>query len=870
MKNGHQSNQRSFQLPAGRLISLGCAFLAGMALALAGRAQLSIFSTPTTSLHDERAVSEFEASRTEGARLLEFDTGTRTARRGGAAETVPLSNDPLRSGKGKESGIGEEIESISFHKLLETDIAHSLLSIQNIRAAKVLLALAEQRGNRTEGLEPSASVTITLDQPQALRPYQIKAIVHLVAASVPGLKAERVILVDQRGQLLNSKQAFRHSNWNAEQFEFKKNLEDQLKERAVNMLSPLVGAEALRVAVTADLNFTGIDSSLDNAEDNADADFPGAASQTSVESQDPSAQSGLIAMSSNTAAELDSVVAFKDARRSAGKNYPMHGMAEKSGLSESFMKPTLSRLSVVVLLDDNKTLSDAKQKKVRPFSQKDLDGFTRLVKQAVGFDSGRGDRLTLAHASFKKTLMEPSKKDLPYWQRSGFYPLVNRLIVGVTILLLFFGVARPFRRYWPGGIADGLSQAKYSKTREGAWPNYGGYDRSGFASGHLDEFQQALRALPNDVDVVLQLDPPADYLHRLEYIKKLTDADARLIAEIIILNLKKTDYDSAQLNKTALVMLSLGRDRAADVIRHLPPREMQKLGAAMASAKDVSTGAIDKAAEELIATVKSQNALVIDKEDYIRQVFALALGEDKAKGMVERVLPGTLTKGIEQFKWMDGRSVADLISNEHPQIIAIILSVLDSEQAAEVIMSMPEHLRSDLLTRIAMMKGVQPSALRELDQMIEHRLPENDIKNSTPIGGIDSAAGILNRIDSRIGDILLGEIADQNAELARNIQEKMLVFDDLIYLDAKGMQTVLREISTSQLLLALTDAGEGLKEKIFKSMSRRAAEMLREDLVMAPAADPSEVEFARTVIVKTVKKLADAGEIRLCINKELS
>jgi flagellar motor switch protein FliG len=238
--------------------------------------------------------------------------------------------------------------------------------------------------------------------------------------------------------------------------------------------------------------------------------------------------------------------------------------------------------------------------------------------------------------------------------------------------------------------------------------------------------------------------------------------------------------------------------------------------------------------------------------------------------MMERIWPGSLTRGIEQFKWMDGRSVADLICNEHPQIIAIILSVLDSEQAAEVIMSMPEHLRADLLTRIALTKGVQPSALRELDQMIELRLPDTDGRNVSPIGGIDSAAGILNRIDSRTGDVLLAEIADQNAELARNIQEKMFIFDDLIHLDAKGMQALLREISTSQLLSALTGAGEELKEKVFKCMSRRAAEMLREDLITAPAAHPGEIEFARKSIVRTVKKLADAGEIRLCINKELS
>lgn len=877
MKNVHQSNQGNFQIPAGRLISLTCALIVGTALAfvLMEWPQPSAVSPSTTPFYNEKAGSELEAAKTEGDRFFKIDAGTRTAQRKGKEETISWPNNPSVSGKEQEPGIGKETASTGFHKLLEVEIAHSLMSIQNIRAAKVLLALADQRGNAAEDNEPSASVMVTIDRPQALRSYQIKAIVQLVAASVPRLKAERVILVDQRGQLLNSKDTLWHSNWNAEQFEYKKNLEDQLKERAINVLSPLVGAEAVRIAVTADLNFIGIDSSQGAAY----ADFPGITGQLPEENtnstlagpKDVSTQSGPFAVNSNTEAGLNGSVNFTEAEFDVEKSYPMGIRAEKRLKYESIIKPTLRKLSVAVLLDDNKSVSVGTQNQIRSYSKKDLESFTRLVKQAVGFDNNRGDQLTLTHGPFKNRAQPLSRTGLPYWELAESYPLASQVIAGLAILSLFFYVAvRPFRRYWPDWKADGLSGAKYSKDREAARGNYGGYDRSGFTSEQLEEFQQALRAMPNDVDAILHFEPAADYLHQLEYIKKIAGAAPRLIAEIIILNLKKTEYDPIQLEKSALVMLSLGRDRAADVIRHLSPREMQKLGSAMASIKEGSTSAIEKAVEEFIATVKSQNALAIDKEDYIRQVFTLALGEDMAKRMMERVLPGSLTKGIERFKWMDGRSVADMIGNEHPQIIAIIISVLDSELAAEVITSMPEHLRSDLLMRIAMMKGVQPSALRELNQMIEHRLPDSDSRNSAPIGGIDSAAGILNRIDGQSGDILLAEIADQNAELARNIQEKMLIFEDLIHLDTKDMQALLREISTSQLLLALTDAGEGLKEKIFKSMSRRAAEMLREDMGMAPAANPGEIELARKAVLKTVKKLADAGEIRLCIAKELS
>ncbi|MGZ8199365.1 MAG: flagellar motor switch protein FliG [Methylosarcina sp.] len=860
MKNAQQFNQKNSRLPASRLIISACALTASMALIIVPILwfQSNSFLSSIRSASNENAVSVLEVLDAEGIPSnVKFDTGTETVPIAGTDErTLRISqpnNSLMISTKDKEFETGKNVELMRFHKLLEAEIARSLMLIHNIRSAKVLLALAEHSENRTKDNESSASVMVTIDQPRTLQPYQIKAIVNLVAASVPKLKAERVILVDQRGRLLNSSNALVPPDLNAGQFEYKQNLEDQLKERIINILTPLAGAEALRVEVTADVNFTGNDQSQDNSH----ADFAGAISKQSPKPEGTVAQSGLILAESNT--EPD---------HAAKKDHPANS-TEKAEKSGNPTRPYLRRLSVAVVVDDALINPADKQVKVRPFNRKDLDGFSKLVKQAVGFDSSRGDQLTLTQASFQKPVQEQSKKDLPYWQQFWFYRLMNQLIVGLAILLWFFGIVRPLIRHWTGWNGDGLANMKYSTAREAARAAYGA-DRSGFPSAQMDEFRQALRALPNDVIAILQFDTPQDYLHRLEYIKKIADADARLVAETLILNLKKTEHEPDQSEKAALLMLSLGKDRAADVIRRLSPREMQKLGIAMANVKDASTSALDKAAEEFIAKLKSQNALIIDKDDYIHQVFSLALGEDKAKRMMDRVLPGTLTKGIEQFKWMDGRSVADLISNEHPQIIAIILSVLDSEQAAEVIMSVPETLRSDLLVRIAMMKGVQPSALRELDQMIEHRLPDNDSRNSTPIGGIEAAAGILNRIDSRAGDIILGEIADQNAELARTIQEKMLIFDDLIHLDVKDMQTLLREISTSQLLLALTEAGEGLKEKIFKSMSRRAAEMLREDMAAAPAASPGEIEFARKAIVRTVKKLADAGELRLCINKELS
>jgi flagellar motor switch protein FliG len=324
-----------------------------------------------------------------------------------------------------------------------------------------------------------------------------------------------------------------------------------------------------------------------------------------------------------------------------------------------------------------------------------------------------------------------------------------------------------------------------------------------------------------------------------------------------------------QSDRAAILLLALGMDRAAIVLKHMTPREVQILGTTMASVGDISISMMDEVVEEFITAVKTQTALGMDTDEYIRTVLISALGADKANSILDRILQGGSTKGIEQLKWMDTRSIADMIRLEHPQIISTILSLMESDQAAEVMMYMPENMRSDLVMRIATMKGIQPAALRELDQIMEKQLTGGDNVKSTTIGGIDAAANILNFMDSNASDLVMNQIAEHRAELAQEIQEKMFVFEDLASLDERGMQTLLREVQTNQLLLALRGVGEDLKQKVFNNMSRRAAEMLRDDLEASPPAKLSEVELAQKEILTIVKRLADAGEIQLGGSDEL-
>jgi flagellar motor switch protein FliG len=315
--------------------------------------------------------------------------------------------------------------------------------------------------------------------------------------------------------------------------------------------------------------------------------------------------------------------------------------------------------------------------------------------------------------------------------------------------------------------------------------------------------------------------------------------------------------------RAALLLFALGEERAAAILRHMDSKEVQAIGHAMARLSDISPEMIDDVLEEIIPAVKHQTAMGIESDGYIRSVLVQALGEEKASGIIERIFMSAEGKGIDQLKYMDAKSVSDVVRLEHPQIGAIILSLLGTDKAAEVLARLPENNRSDLLLRIATMQGVQPGALRELDGIMEKQLSGSVAVKATEIGGVEAAASILNFMDSSASNFVLTKISENNADLASKIQDKMFVFEDLTGLSAPDMQTVLREVQTDQLLLALRGASNELKEKIYGNMSKRAAEILRDDLEASPPAKLSDVEGAQKEILNAVKQLLDSGSIQL-------
>jgi len=317
------------------------------------------------------------------------------------------------------------------------------------------------------------------------------------------------------------------------------------------------------------------------------------------------------------------------------------------------------------------------------------------------------------------------------------------------------------------------------------------------------------------------------------------------------------------VQRAAILLMAMGSENAAEVLKHLNPKEVQSLGAAMASLENINKAAMSAVMDDFISAVSDQTSMGIGSEDYIREMMINALGEDKANNMIDRILLGSGNKGLESLKWMDARSVAEVIRLEHPQIIAIVLSYLDPDQSAEVLKMLPERARPDILMRVASLEGIPPAALQELDKIMEQQFSGASNVSQNSMGGFKTAANILNFMDSSIESAIMESIGEHDQEMQDGISELMFVFENLNEVDDRGIQALLREISTDVLTLALKGADENIKEKILKNMSKRAAEMLREDMEARGPVRLSEVEAAQKEILSAARRLAEEGEINL-------
>ena len=315
------------------------------------------------------------------------------------------------------------------------------------------------------------------------------------------------------------------------------------------------------------------------------------------------------------------------------------------------------------------------------------------------------------------------------------------------------------------------------------------------------------------------------------------------------------------LQDAAILMMSLGEHEASEVFKHLSPKEVQKLGEAIAKTKSITRERVDDVIVRFTGVAAAHSLLVSDSGDYVRSVLKRALGDDKAALLIDRILQGGDVSGIESLKWMDPASVGELLRNEHPQIVAAILVHLDFDQAADVLKFFTERQRNEVMLRVATMEGIQPSALKDLNEVLFKVLAGGDKVRKSSLGGVKTAAEMINLLGTAIEGAVIESIRNHDPDLAQKIMDKMFVFDDVMKLDDKSIQMVLKEVASDVLIVALKGAQPELKEKILGNMSSRAAETLREDLESRGPMRLSEVEAQQKEILKTVRRLADEGTI---------
>jgi flagellar motor switch protein FliG len=327
--------------------------------------------------------------------------------------------------------------------------------------------------------------------------------------------------------------------------------------------------------------------------------------------------------------------------------------------------------------------------------------------------------------------------------------------------------------------------------------------------------------------------------------------------------MKEKESSRTGTERAAILLLTLGEQEAAQVLKHMGAKEVQRIGSAMAKLANVSRDEVRGVISQFTSSVESETSVGVGTDEFLRKVLVDALGQDKAASIIDRINIGRSTKGLEALKWMDSRAVAELIRLEHPQIIAIVLAYLDPDQSAEVLSNLPANMRSDVIVRVASLDGVQPSALNELDDIMEKQFAgKTSVKTST-MGGAKAAANIINLLEPSQESMLMEQIAKSDEALGARIQDLIFVFDNLMGLDDRSMQELLRQVPSDRLLLALKGAEEEMKEKIFKNMSQRAAEMLKDDLEAKGPVKLSEVEGAQREILTIARKLAEAGTIAL-------
>jgi flagellar motor switch protein FliG len=315
--------------------------------------------------------------------------------------------------------------------------------------------------------------------------------------------------------------------------------------------------------------------------------------------------------------------------------------------------------------------------------------------------------------------------------------------------------------------------------------------------------------------------------------------------------------------RAAVLMLLLGEEQAADIIKYLNPKEVQALGGAMVAAADLSQEAVNAVLDEFVEMLKKQTSLSLGNSDYVEKVMRRALGDDKAASVLNRIMPGQGTKGLDILSWMDARSIAEMIRGEHPQVVAIILSLLEHDVAADVLLYLSPEARAEVIQRVASLDTVQPSAMAELESIMKMQFSKSSSAKSSSFGGIQAAAKIMNMTKTELESSIMNSLSDIDPELVQKIQDNMFTFENIITVDNKGIQVLMRNVEPDMLMTALKGASDGVKDRFLDNMSERARGMFKDDMEAKGPVRMADVEESQKKIMRIARKLSDSGELML-------
>ena len=326
----------------------------------------------------------------------------------------------------------------------------------------------------------------------------------------------------------------------------------------------------------------------------------------------------------------------------------------------------------------------------------------------------------------------------------------------------------------------------------------------------------------------------------------------------------ESTYDQLTgIQKSAILMMLLGEDEASEILKNLSPREVQNLGSAMYSVQGLDQETVNRVLDEFLEIIKQQTSLGLGAGNYIRNVLNRALGEDKAQSVLSRISPSSSNRPIEILDWMDARAISELVIDEHPQIIALVVSYLDYGLAADVLGLLPQDLQPDVISRIATLQTVGPDALAELEEVMQRKFKANTTLRASQVGGVKAAAKIMNFTKQAMESRIMSSLQEDDADLVQAIQESMFIFDNLILSDDKSLQTLLRNTDTEDLVLALKGADEPLREKLFSCMSTRAAANLVDEMEALGPVRLTDVQEAQKRVINVARRLSDEGTIVL-------